>query len=316
MPPPIAPSGFVKGVTANTPLPPSVEKAYYRKCIELKRRINEIEDANDAARLRKIRINRGVLKMRLERAFLLEQLQKRMDLNVDGSDRSESPPPAPQDKPLRSKRSHRQKTPPPGTAGPAVLPSNATPLPHPDLHTSPPAGYTDAGLPGNPYGSAQRTTVPSQRSPDPYTSNGRTLGSVPRGFPASGPGGPPIGSFPPPSHASSPPTGVNGTPSHTPGPPQLLSSSQLRGLGPIAPYGRDSVPSDRHEGPNGAHRGLDGTMDDVPSSASGVEGGASGAEPTGTAHPAVEADVEMREADQGTPRSAGGAGGGFTAVNR
>ncbi|KAK3079687.1 hypothetical protein LTS18_004134, partial [Coniosporium uncinatum] len=47
------PQGFVRGVTANTPLPPSVEKAYYKKCIELKRRINEIEDNNDAVRLRK-----------------------------------------------------------------------------------------------------------------------------------------------------------------------------------------------------------------------------------------------------------------------
>lgn len=79
--------------TQNSPLPPSVETAYYRKCIELKRRINEIEESNDAARLRKVRINRQILKMRLERAFLLEQLQKRMENNVDDSDRSSSPPP-------------------------------------------------------------------------------------------------------------------------------------------------------------------------------------------------------------------------------
>jgi hypothetical protein len=79
--------------TQNSPLPPSVETAYYRKCIELKRRINEIEESNDAARLRKVRINRQILKMRLERAFLLEQLQKRMEYNIDESDRSTSPPP-------------------------------------------------------------------------------------------------------------------------------------------------------------------------------------------------------------------------------
>lgn len=81
------------GATKGTPLPPSVEKAYYRKCIELKRRINEVEDSNDVFRLRKARINRAILKMRLERAFLLDQLQQRMDTNVDESDRSTSPPP-------------------------------------------------------------------------------------------------------------------------------------------------------------------------------------------------------------------------------
>lgn len=74
-----------EGSTANTPLAPSVEKAYYRKCIELKRRLNEVEAANDEARLRKVRLDRAILKMRLERAFLLEQLGKRMDVDVDGS---------------------------------------------------------------------------------------------------------------------------------------------------------------------------------------------------------------------------------------
>lgn len=70
-----------------------MEAAYHAKCIALKRRINEIEETNDSLRLRKTRINRAVLKMRLERAFLLEQLQKRMQHNMDESDRSTSPPP-------------------------------------------------------------------------------------------------------------------------------------------------------------------------------------------------------------------------------
>jgi hypothetical protein len=83
----------MQGVTPNTPLPPSVEAAYYRKCIELKRRINEIEESNDVIRTRKARVERAVLKLRLERTFLLEQLQKRMDRNVDESDESDSPPP-------------------------------------------------------------------------------------------------------------------------------------------------------------------------------------------------------------------------------
>lgn len=74
--------------TDNTPLAPSVEKAYYRKCIELKRRLNEVETANDEAKIRRVRLDRAILKMRLERAFLLDQLSKRMEHNVDGSDGS------------------------------------------------------------------------------------------------------------------------------------------------------------------------------------------------------------------------------------
>ncbi|KAK5701284.1 hypothetical protein LTR17_022741 [Elasticomyces elasticus] len=74
--------------TAGTPLAPSVEKAYYRKCIELKRRLNEVEAANDEAKTKRVRLDRGIMKMRLERAFLLEQLGKRMEGNVDGSEGS------------------------------------------------------------------------------------------------------------------------------------------------------------------------------------------------------------------------------------
>ena len=74
--------------TARSPLAPSVEKAYYRKCIELKRRLNEVEGANDELKIRRVRLDRGIMKMRLERAFLLDELRKRMDYNVDGSDGS------------------------------------------------------------------------------------------------------------------------------------------------------------------------------------------------------------------------------------
>ncbi|CAE7187761.1 hypothetical protein CFE70_006683 [Pyrenophora teres f. teres 0-1] len=101
-------------------LPPSVESAYYRKCIDLRRRITDIEDSNDGTRLRITRLSRGIQKMRLERAFLLEQLNKHMEYNVDDSDRSSSPPPTPTDKPLRSKRSHNRKgTPTLGGSGSA-----------------------------------------------------------------------------------------------------------------------------------------------------------------------------------------------------
>ena len=86
---------LLQGRTASShkDLPPSVEMAYYRKCIELRRRINDIEENNDGTRLRIKRLNRAVTKMRLERAFLLEQLAHRMEYNVDESDRSSSPPP-------------------------------------------------------------------------------------------------------------------------------------------------------------------------------------------------------------------------------
>lgn len=104
-------------------LPPSVEAAYYRKCIELRRRINDIEENNDGTRQRIQRLNRGIQKMRLERAFLLDQLQKHQEYSLDESERSSSVPPTPTDKPLRSKRSHRKGTPP--AADPNAAPENS-----------------------------------------------------------------------------------------------------------------------------------------------------------------------------------------------
>lgn len=78
-------------------LPPSVEEAYRRKCLQLKQRTKEVEDTNDAARLRLARLRRGVEKLRLERAFLLEQLAKRTSTNVEDSEGSPSPPPTVRD---------------------------------------------------------------------------------------------------------------------------------------------------------------------------------------------------------------------------
>ncbi|RDL34324.1 putative HMG box-containing protein C10F6.08c [Venustampulla echinocandica] len=103
MAPPPATAGSVP-----PPLAPSVEEAYRRKCIQLKQRINEIDHDNDAARLRVVRLERGVQKLRLERAFLLEQLAKRTSTNVEDSEGSPSPPPTPKEKPLRTKRGHRK----------------------------------------------------------------------------------------------------------------------------------------------------------------------------------------------------------------
>lgn len=73
-------------IPSSGPLAPSVEKAYLRKCIELKRRINEVEESNDVLRLRKARLRRAITKMRVERAFLLEQIARKMNYSLDASD--------------------------------------------------------------------------------------------------------------------------------------------------------------------------------------------------------------------------------------
>lgn len=95
-------------------LPPSVEEAYRKKCVELKRRMTEVEQSNDSFRLRKNRLLRGIRKIRLERTILLDLLGKRMRKNGDDgyydddSENSSEIPATPNDKPLRNKRSHRR----------------------------------------------------------------------------------------------------------------------------------------------------------------------------------------------------------------
>ncbi|KAF4987950.1 hypothetical protein FGRMN_10082 [Fusarium graminum] len=143
-------------------LPPSVEEAYRRKCVQLKNRTNEVEDANDAARLRLARIKRQVEKLRIERAFLLEQLAKRTSANVEDSDGSPSPPPTdyqfttpselvanhqkPKDKPLRTKRGHRKSMMPDADSKAAAGTSfNAAGSPTSDTFSHPPEGHSKAG---------------------------------------------------------------------------------------------------------------------------------------------------------------------------
>lgn len=154
-------------------LPPSVEAAYYRKCIELRRRINDIEENNDGTRQRIQRLNRGIQKMRLERAFLLDRLQRHQEYSMDDSDRSSSAPPTPTDKPLRSKRSHRKGTPPPAGADAATgsgarahsgAPHEASPGEHgTHLAVSHPHAI-------NPMSSAQSTPDPSRHT-NPFFSS-------------------------------------------------------------------------------------------------------------------------------------------------
>ena len=56
--------------------PPSVEIAYKRKCIALKRRLAEVEAENDLMRTRNRRGWQYIQKMRLESCMLLERLAK------------------------------------------------------------------------------------------------------------------------------------------------------------------------------------------------------------------------------------------------
>ncbi|EED15518.1 conserved hypothetical protein [Talaromyces stipitatus ATCC 10500] len=60
--------------TNNTANPPSIELAYKKKCIQLKKRLNEIEAENDLIRARNKRAKYYVAKMRLETCIMLERL--------------------------------------------------------------------------------------------------------------------------------------------------------------------------------------------------------------------------------------------------
>ncbi|PWY89378.1 hypothetical protein BO94DRAFT_514632 [Aspergillus sclerotioniger CBS 115572] len=61
---------------STTSNPPSVENAYKRKCLALKKRLNEIEEENELMRVRNRRGWQYIQKMRLESCILLERLAK------------------------------------------------------------------------------------------------------------------------------------------------------------------------------------------------------------------------------------------------
>lgn len=63
------------GQQTSAPLAPSQEAAYRKKCIQLKRRLTEIETNNDATRRRIEQEKQHVQKMRLMRAILLDHLK-------------------------------------------------------------------------------------------------------------------------------------------------------------------------------------------------------------------------------------------------
>jgi hypothetical protein len=66
-----APPTVEAQLSRNGPLAPTQELAYRKKCIQLKRRLQEIEANNDATRRRIEREKLHVKKMRLNRAILL-----------------------------------------------------------------------------------------------------------------------------------------------------------------------------------------------------------------------------------------------------
>ncbi|KAL1639737.1 hypothetical protein SLS58_007635 [Diplodia intermedia] len=297
---------FVSILTKNsdnaTPLPPSVEAAYYRKCIALKRRLNEIEANNEAARLRKVRLDRAILKMRLERAFLLERLAERMAPNVDDSDRSTSPPPTPQEKPTRSKRTGRQKTPPleghqSGSVPPHHSPgsvSNTTQQPHiHPLHAMSSAQSTpDPVRPGSaiPYGN---TSVP--------TGLNGTPSSTPYSGSAQPPAVPAPGSAAPTLPLPQPEFG-EGRPEDRERPLSAANSTSAASGDYGRPFAAASAP------------GTQGTTGEMLSAGPEIRSDANGERRI------VQQDTEMGEADA-TPRDSedarAQAGGlGFTAVNR
>ncbi|EGD87466.2 hypothetical protein H112_06012 [Trichophyton rubrum D6] len=72
------------------PNPPSIEAAYKRKCIALKKRLNEVETHNEAMRLRNAQGIRYIQKMRLESCMILERLSVLMGM-ADGSGRQGEP---------------------------------------------------------------------------------------------------------------------------------------------------------------------------------------------------------------------------------
>jgi hypothetical protein len=148
---------------AQKDLPPSVEAAYYRKCIDLRRRITDISDSNDLHRLRILRQTRGVNKLRLERAFLLEQINKHMEYNADDSDRSSSLPPSPTEKPLRSKRGGRKGTPEKVMMRSAL----STPDAAPSYFAAPDGGVPVNGMPTLPPLHSLPALQPLSRGPEP-----------------------------------------------------------------------------------------------------------------------------------------------------
>ena len=105
-------------------LPPAVEEAYRKKCVELERRIAKAEESNDAYRLRKPRPQRDIRKSRLERAFFQEILDT-TSMKSGSIDRFAGP-----EKPLRCKRSRNRS---PGAGLETIVPRTGASLTREDM---------------------------------------------------------------------------------------------------------------------------------------------------------------------------------------
>ncbi|ORY87716.1 hypothetical protein BCR37DRAFT_342683, partial [Protomyces lactucae-debilis] len=79
------------------PLSESEEIKYRKKCKALKKRISEIEQANDTLITKLARTKRYIQRTRLERAFLLEKLEQiaSRDMQAEDEHASPSPPASP-----------------------------------------------------------------------------------------------------------------------------------------------------------------------------------------------------------------------------
>ncbi|KAJ6263263.1 hypothetical protein Dda_1824 [Drechslerella dactyloides] len=113
------PSDSKAMVNSSPALPASVEEAYRAKCVDLKKRLKECENSNDVLVIRNHRLRRGIQRLRLERALLLREIERRIDPRMDDSDGTPSPPPTPHEKPLRLKRPRRD-----GLNGPSDRPDS------------------------------------------------------------------------------------------------------------------------------------------------------------------------------------------------
>jgi len=213
--------------TSHSNLPPSVEAAYYRKCIELKRRVEEIEANNDKYRTSINRHAAAIKRLRLERAFLINTILQETDkkpepgTNQPISDESESIPPTPQEKPVRAKRAPK----PPSAKNPSAsspAPPSVSDVPRQSSAGAvPPAGIM---APGPTIPTIHHSDLHPPPNAIPGTATFRTYPAPPLGaVDGSRSSVPPT--LPPISQigvgASAPPPYANGTSEHGPPPQQV-----------------------------------------------------------------------------------------------
>ncbi|MCJ1445934.1 MAG: hypothetical protein MMC23_006439 [Stictis urceolatum] len=222
------------------PLPPSVEEAYRRKCIELRKRLADVEKDNDQLRERQLRLSRGIMKMRYERAVLLDALRKRMRKNgADGplgasddesEDSSEAPPTVPA---TQNDQNHTHNQTKPSTTAATLLSSSQSHPSRPtntNINTNTASSVSLAELtPSQPQERPLRTKKSHRRLPN----------SPPPGL---------EGQQPLPGSAAQPPTGIFSTPIAQPASANGIADSPLpSGPAPASPSATASFQSSQQE---------------------------------------------------------------------